>query len=57
MIPWVRWLINVIEFLLSVSILLLVWRVWKIENQLLEEKYELRELRKRLFELEMRDID
>lgn len=57
MIPWVRWLENVIEFILSVSIVLLLWRVGKIENQLLEEKYKLRELRKRLFELELRDID
>lgn len=46
-----------IEFILSVSIVLLLWRVGKIENQLLEEKHKLRELRKWLFELELRDID
>ena len=44
-------------FILSVSILIILWRVGKIEDQLLEEKYELRELRKRLWEMELKDIE
>lgn len=43
--------------LLSVSIIFLLWRVGRLEDQLLEEKYELRELRKRLWEMELRDIE
>ena len=44
-------------FILSLSIVILIWRIGKIEDQLLEEKYEIRELRKKLWELELRDIE
>ena len=44
-------------FVLSVSIVILIWRIGKIEDRLLEEKYEIRELRKKLWELELRDIE
>ena len=44
-------------FILSVTIVILIWWIGNIETQLLEEKYELRELRKRLWELELRDFE
>ena len=44
-------------FILSVTIVILILWIGKIESQLLEEKYKLKEVRKRLMELELKDID